>query len=162
MGAGKTTIGKLLAKHLRKTFVDSDHEIEARTGANIPLIFELEGETGFRDREEALLDELTQQNAIVLATGGGAVLREATRRRLRERGLVIYLKADVRELLHRTRYDKSRPLLRTTDPKATLELLFKERDPLYREVADIVFDSGQHALPTLMRSLEKKIQAAMT
>lgn len=160
MGAGKTTIGKLLAKHLDKAFVDSDHELEARTGASIPLIFELEGESGFRDREEALLDELTQCSDVIVATGGGAVLRETTRTRLRERGLVVYLKADVRELLRRTRYDKNRPLLRTPDPKAKLEALFKERDPLYREIADIVFDSGHQSLPTLIRALEQQIQAA--
>lgn len=160
MGAGKTTIGRLLAQHLHKTFIDSDHEIEARTGANIALIFELEGEAGFRDREESLLDELTQNSAVVLATGGGAVLRETTRTRLRERGLVIYLKADVHELLQRTRFDKNRPLLRTPDPKAKLEALIKERDPLYHQVADIVFDSGHQALPVLIRALEQQIQAA--
>lgn len=160
MGAGKTTIGKLLAKHLRKTFIDSDHELEARTGASIPLIFELEGEAGFRDREESLLDELTQQNDLILATGGGAVLRSANRTRLSERGLVVYLQADVRELLQRTRYDKNRPLLRTADPKAKLEALFKERDPLYREIADIVFDSSHQPLPALIRTLESQIEAA--
>lgn len=160
MGAGKTTVGRLLAKHFNKAFVDSDHEIEARTGASIPLIFELEGERGFRDREEALIDELSLQDNIVLATGGGAILREATRTRLRERGLVIYLKADIRELLHRTRYDKNRPLLRTPDPKAKLQALLKEREPLYREVADIVFDSGHHSLPPMVRALEQQIQAA--
>ena len=160
MGAGKTTVGRLLAKHLDKSFIDSDHEIEARTGASIPLIFELEGERGFRDREESLIDELTMQDNIVLATGGGAVLRESTRARLRERGLVIYLKADIRELLQRTRYDKNRPLLRTPDPKAKLQALLKEREPFYREVADIVFDSGHHALPPMVRALEQQIQAA--
>lgn len=160
MGAGKTTIGKLLAQHLHKIFIDSDHEIEARTGADIPLIFELEGEAGFRDREEALLDELTQNSGVVLATGGGSVLREATRTRLRERGLVIYLKADVEELLQRTRHDKNRPLLRTPDPKAKLEALVKERDPLYQEVADVIFDSGRQPFPVLIRTLEQKIQAA--
>lgn len=160
MGAGKTTIGRLLAQHLHKTFIDSDHEIETRTGANIPLIFELEGEAGFRDREESLLDELTQNTGVVLATGGGAVLRETTRKHLRERGLVIYLKADVHELLQRTRYDKSRPLLRTPDPRAKLEALVKEREPLYQEIADIVFDSGHQALPVLVRTLEQQIQIA--
>lgn len=160
MGAGKTTVGRLLAKHFNKAFVDSDHEIEARTGASIPLIFELEGERGFRDREEALIDELSLQDNIVLATGGGAILRDATRTRLRERGLVIYLKADIRELLHRTRHDKNRPLLRTPDPKAKLQALLKEREPLYREVADIVFHSSHHSLPPMVRALEQQIQAA--
>lgn len=160
MGAGKTTIGRLLAKHLRKTFIDSDHELESRTGASIPLIFELEGEDGFRDREETLLDELTQLSNIVLATGGGAVLRENNRLRLRQRGLVVYLQADVNELLQRTRYDKNRPLLRTPDPKAKLETLSLERDPLYREVADVIFDSTHQSLPTLVRMLEQQLHEA--
>lgn len=160
MGAGKTTIGRLLAKQLRKKFIDSDHELEARTGASIPLVFELEGEDGFRDREEALLDELTQHSNIVLATGGGAVLRENNRSRLRQRGLVVYLKADVRDLLQRTRYDRNRPLLRTPDPKAKLEALSLERDPLYREVADLVFDSSRQSPPALIRMLERQLHAA--
>lgn len=160
MGAGKTTIGKLLAKHLHKTFIDTDHELEARTGANIPLIFELEGEDGFRDREETLLEELTQHTNIVLATGGGAILRESNRLRLRQGGLVVYLKADVNELLKRTRFDKNRPLLRTPDPKAKLETLLRERDPLYREVADVIFDSGHQSLSNLVRMLEQRIHAA--
>lgn len=160
MGAGKTTIGRLLAKHLRKTFIDSDHELESRTGASVPLIFELEGEDGFRDREETLLDELTQHSNIVLATGGGAVLRENNRLRLRQRGLVVYLKADVNELLQRTRYDKNRPLLHTPDPKAKLEKLSLERDPLYREVADVIFDSSHQSLPSLIRALEQQLHAA--
>lgn len=160
MGAGKTTIGKLLAKHLHKTFIDSDHELEARTGVSIPLIFELEGENGFRDREETLLDELTQHSNIVLATGGGAVLRANNRMRLRQRGLVVYLKADVNELLQRTRFDKNRPLLRTPNPKAKLEALLLERDPLYREVADVIFDSSHQSVPTLTRMLEQQIHAA--
>lgn len=160
MGAGKTTIGKLLAKQLHKTFIDSDHELEARTGVSIPLIFELEGENGFRDREESLLDELTQHSNIVLATGGGAILRENNRLRLRQRGLVVYLKAGVNELLQRTRFDKNRPLLRTPNPKAKLETLLLERDPLYREVADLIFDSSHQSMPALTRMLEQRIHAA--
>lgn len=160
MGAGKTTIGRLLAKQLRKTFIDSDHELESRTGASIPLIFELEGEDGFRDREETLLNELTQHSNIVLATGGGAILRENNRLHLRQRGLVVYLKADVNELLQRTRYDKNRPLLDTPDPKAKLEKLSLERDPLYREVADVIFDSSHQSLPSLIRALEQQLHAA--
>ena len=115
MGAGKSTIGRLLADAIGFEFVDADRELEARSGVSIPTIFEIEGETGFRRREAALLDELTQQAGIVLATGGGAVLDAATRQRLRERGLVIYLRATADEVLRRTRRDKSRPLLQTDE-----------------------------------------------
>jgi len=159
MGAGKTTIGKLLAHALGKTFVDSDHEIVRRTGVAIPVIFDIEGEAGFRAREAQVIDELTQRRDIVLATGGGAVLQEENRRRLRRRGTVIYLRARVEELLHRTRHDHNRPLLQTADPKATLTALFAQRDPLYRETADIVLNTGGQNLHHLVRQAETRLRS---
>lgn len=138
MGAGKTTIGRQLSELLKLDFVDSDHEIESRTGANIPWIFDVEGEEGFRAREEAVIDDLTRRQDIVLATGGGVVMREANRRRLHERGVVIYLLTPVSMQLERTSRDRNRPLLRTADPKKRLTELMEMRDPLYRETAHIV------------------------
>lgn len=135
MGAGKSTLGRHLARALRWPFHDSDREIEARTGADIPWIFDVEGEDGFRQREEAVVDELSQLAHVVLATGGGVVEREVNRRRLRERGLVIYLFTPVESQLARTRHDRTRPLLQNPDPEATLRALMARRDPLYRETA---------------------------
>lgn len=154
MGAGKTTVGRVLAKHLGKHFYDTDHEIERRTGVNIPLIFELEGEGGFRKRETSMIEELSQMDNIILATGGGAVLAAENREYLKQNGTVIYLRANVNELWHRTRNDKSRPLLQTPDPRAKLEQLFKERDPYYREVADFVVDTGSQPVTTLVTHIE--------
>ena len=159
MGAGKSTIGKQLAKVLHKDFVDSDREIEAHTGATIPLIFELEGEEGFRRRESEMIDKLTQQADTVLATGGGAVLKEENRKYLRERGFVVYLHATVEQLLERTRMDRNRPLLQTEDPRAKLEELTKQRDPLYREVADIVVDTGKASVREVVHQLVQKFEA---
>ncbi len=158
MGAGKTTIGKLLAKHLKKTFIDTDHELELRTGVKIPLIFELEGEAGFRDREAALIHELTQRQDIILATGGGAVLRTENRAALAQRGTVIYLNAKVEDLWLRTQHDKNRPLLQTSDPKAKLAELFAQRDPLYREIADLVVTSGQQNVQHAAREVERRLK----
>jgi shikimate kinase len=141
MGVGKTTIGRQLAKLLDYEFVDSDHEIEAKTGATIPWIFDVEGEAGFRQREQAMIDSLTQRPSIVLATGGGAVINPENRQALKQRGLVVYLKADIDELINRTAHDKNRPLLQTENPKEKLEALVKEREPWYLEVADLVFDT---------------------
>lgn len=143
MGAGKTTIGKALAKRLGWRFVDSDHEIEARTGVNIPTIFEIEGETGFRRRETQVLRELTALSNIVMATGGGAVIAEENRRLLRENGLVAYLDVSPAQLYERTRHDRNRPLLQVPDPLKRLQELLAVRDPLYREVADLVIDSNR-------------------
>lgn len=142
MGSGKTTIGRQLAKQLNMSFFDSDHEIEAKTGANIPLIFELEGEQGFRKRETAMLDELSQKNNTILATGGGAVLTLENRKMLRQRGIVIYLSATLEQLWERTRLDKNRPLLQTENPRKKIETLLEQRDPLYKEIADIIIDTG--------------------
>ena len=141
MGAGKSTIGRQLSRQLDLPFHDSDHEIEARTGVDIPLIFELEGEAGFRKRESAVIDELTQLPGIVLATGGGAILDPASREHLSNRGKVIYLHASVNQQLKRTRMDRHRPLLQTDDPRARLEELLAVRDPLYREIASIVVNT---------------------
>lgn len=154
MGAGKTTVGKLLAKALHKTFFDSDHEIERRTGVNIPLIFELEGEAGFRRRESLAIAELAAMDDVVLATGGGAVLAPENRRILASRGRVVYLRASVDELCHRTRGDRNRPLLQTEDPHARLQQLYTERDPLYREIADIVMDTGGQPVSTIVAQIE--------
>ncbi len=138
MGAGKTTIGRRLARTLKREFIDSDKEIERRTGADIALIFEKEGETGFRAREKNAIAGLTQRQGIVLATGGGAVLDPDNRRRLVNRGFVVYLSTSVDEQLRRTCHDTRRPLLKVPDPRAKLETLLTIRDPLYREVANIV------------------------
>jgi shikimate kinase len=143
MGAGKTTIGKLLAKSLKLGFADSDREIEKRTGADIPWIFDVEGEAGFRDREVQVIAEMTLLDHTVLATGGGVVMREENRRVLAERGLVVYLHATLEEQLRRTRGDKRRPLLARGDPEQVLRELIELRDPLYREIADIVVDTDR-------------------
>ena len=136
MGVGKTTIGKKLARQLKKKFFDTDKEIEKRTGATINLIFDVEGEHGFRDRESKMIEELTSINGIVMATGGGAVLSDANRRVLRERGTVIYLAASPDLLMARTAYDQNRPLLNTSDRLKKIKILLNEREPLYSEVAD--------------------------
>lgn len=138
MGAGKSTIGRLLSQELGLEFHDSDREIETRSGTNIPWIFDVEGEEGFRQREQAVIDELTRLDGIVLATGGGAVLREANRRHLKSRGTVVYLQTSIEQQLERTAKDRNRPLLQTEDPRAVLERLIKQRDPLYRECCDLL------------------------
>lgn len=137
MGAGKTTLGRQLAAALGYSFVDSDHEIEARTGADIPWIFDVEGEEGFRRRETQVIDDLTRRAGIVLATGGGAVLRPENRAALHERGFVVYLSASIDHLLARTARDRNRPLLQTDDPRAVFERLLAAREPLYRDVAHL-------------------------
>lgn len=157
MGAGKTTVGRLLAKHYGCTFYDSDHEIEARTGVKIPVIFEIEGEAGFRKREEAAIADLTGLSGIVLATGGGAVLSAANRDNLKKNGVVIYLRGMPEHLYERTRHDRNRPLLQTDNPLARLRELFKQRDPLYREVADIVVDTGRQSVAGMTRVLYGKL-----
>jgi shikimate kinase len=157
MGAGKTSVGRALARRLGKAFWDSDHVIEERTGVKIPVIFEIEGEPGFRARESAVIAELTAMDGIVLATGGGAVLGDANREKLRSRGTVVYLRANVRDLLNRTRHDRNRPLLQTADPRARLTELFEVRDPLYRETAHITVDTGSQSLTSLVARLHQML-----
>lgn len=153
MGAGKTTVGKRLARLKGMEFLDSDEELERRTGVDISFIFEKEGEEGFRKREHDIIDELTQIENLVLATGGGAILDPENRANLSARGLVIYLHATVDQQLERTRYNKQRPLLQTDEPREALERIMAEREPLYREIADIVFETdSRHA-----RNLAKRI-----
>ena len=151
MGAGKTTVGRALAKKLDKQFIDSDHEIEARSGVSIPVIFEIEGEAGFRQREADVIRNLTAREDIVLATGGGAILRPENRELLKSRGTVVYLRADINQILQRTAKDKNRPLLQSGDPRQKLEQLSSEREPLYREVAHIVIDTGRPNISSLVQ-----------
>ena len=158
MGAGKTSVGRLLAKRFGKTFYDCDQEIERRTGVKIPVIFEIEGEAGFRARETSVLKQLAALDDIVLATGGGAVLDEENRQVLMRYGTVVYLRASLDDLWLRTRHDRNRPLLRTADPRAKLEELFAERDPLYREVAALIMDTGNQSLGNLATRLEQRLR----
>ena len=158
MGAGKTTVGRHLARLTGRTFHDSDHEVESRTGVRVTTIFELEGENRFREREKAVIAELMQRDGIVLATGGGAVLDPDNRAALKAGGTVIYLRATIDDLLIRTAHDKSRPLLQTGDPRAKLEALFAVRDPLYREIADVVVDTSRQNVGVLVQRLLAKLK----
>jgi shikimate kinase len=157
MGAGKTSVGKMLARNLGKDFYDSDQVIEARTGVKIPVIFELEGEAGFRAREAAVIEEITALHGVVLATGGGAVLNENNRHLLHARGTVVYLRATVNDLWNRTRHDRNRPLLQTADPLGRLRELYAQRDPLYYEVAHIVVETGSQSLKSLVLKLQQRL-----
>ncbi len=162
MGAGKSTVGRRLAETLRRDFLDSDGLIEQRAGASIPLIFEMEGEAGFRAREKAIIAELTQRPTLVLATGGGAVLDPDNRRCLAGRGFVIYLCASVDEQLRRTRGDDNRPLLRTADPRSRLAQLFAQRDPLYREIADLIVASDGQTLRAIIQQILDRLGSDAT
>ena len=157
MGAGKTTVGRLLANFLEKKFHDSDREIQKRTGVSIPLIFEIEGEAGFRKRETEMLSELVKTGNIVLATGGGAVLSAENREMLKRSGTVIYLRATIDDLWRRTRHDKNRPLLQTQDPRTKLTELYAQRDPLYRETAPIIVESGKRSARHLAQLLAQQL-----
>lgn len=157
MGAGKSTVGRQLAKTLNMEFVDCDREIEDRTGVTIAVIFELEGEEGFRKRECAMIELLTERDGIVLATGGGAVLDEENRSRLRTRGFAIYLNAPIELLLERTARDKQRPLLQTDDPRAKLTALATEREPLYQQVADMVVKTDRRTARHVVKEIVRRL-----
>lgn len=157
MGAGKTTVGREYARRHGLRFVDCDHELEARTGVSVTTIFEIEGESGFRRREAQLLDELTLEPDLVLATGGGIVLARENRTVLRERGVVVYLNVPAQILWERTRHDKNRPLLQVPNPRERIEALYSQRDPLYREVADIIVDGGRGNFSGMVRQVDKAI-----
>jgi len=157
MGAGKTSVGKLLARRLGKAFYDCDHEIERATGVKVAVIFEIEGEAGFRAQETKTLAELVERRDIVLATGGGAVLSADNRKLLADNGVVVYLRANPSDLWGRTRHDRNRPLLNTADPLVRIRQLFDERDPLYRSSADIIIDTGEQSLGSLAHKLEHQL-----
>lgn len=156
-GAGKTTVGRHLARRLQRTFIDADHEIEARTGVRIPVIFDIEGEQGFRQRESKVIAELAHESNLIIATGGGAVLRPENRAALRQGGTVIYLHATPRLIFERTRLDPNRPLLQVADPVQKIEELFALRDPLYREVADIIINSTGGSISHLVKQVEREL-----
>ena len=157
MGAGKTSIGRLLSKRSRRRFYDSDHVIEERTGVTIPTIFDLEGEQSFRDREEAVIAELARLSNIVLATGGGAVLRENNRQVLCSSGIIVYLRGSVEDLWRRTRKDKNRPLLLTDNPRQKLAEIYSVRDPIYSSVADIIIETGNPSIQSLEQDVEARL-----
>ncbi len=158
MGAGKTTIGRQLASALRLPFYDSDRAIVENTGVDIPTIFEYEGEEGFRNREQAMISQLTEIDGIVLATGGGAVLRENNRKQLQSNGFVVYLQCSIEHILQRTRRDTQRPLLNTEDPKQQLETLFQEREPLYLSCADFKIDTGEMQSKLVVKNILQAYQ----
>jgi shikimate kinase len=160
MGSGKSTLGRQLARALGKRFIDADAEIEAQSGVSVATIFEVEGEESFRAREELLLKELCTASDIVLATGGGAVLRETNRKALRENGIVLYLHASVPVLWERTKCSRHRPLLRTGDPVKTLEQLYRVRDPMYRETAHRVVDADHVRVSRLVALVGELSQGA--
>lgn len=159
MGAGKSTIGRLLAKELRLPFRDSDKEIEVRTGADIPWIFDVEGEQGFRDREQAVIADLAQDEGVVLATGGGAVMRPENRAALRAGGRVVYLHASIEQQIGRTAKDRNRPLLRGPDPRKVLTDLMAIRDPLYREIADLVIETDERPPRIVVHEIMERLDS---
>jgi len=159
MGAGKTTIGKILAKELSYDFYDSDKEIERRTGANIPWIFDVEGESGFREREKQAIEELSQRRQTVLATGGGAMMRVENREFVSRNGFVVYLNTSVEQQFHRTHKDRNRPLLQgSKDAFTVLSDLFEVRDPVYRSVADMVIETDKKSLKMIVRDIVQVIE----
>ena len=159
MGAGKTTIGRALARKLGWRFVDVDHEVEARAGVSVPTIFEMESESGFRKRETGVIEDLSLEGGLVVATGGGAVLAVENRALLAKSGFVVYLNVPAQVLFERTRRDRNRPLLQVEDPRARIESLHTQRDPLYREIADIVIDSGRGSPYSVVTYLEHELKA---
>ncbi|MBU0654778.1 MAG: shikimate kinase AroK [Gammaproteobacteria bacterium] len=158
MGAGKSTIGRQLARRLNLTFYDSDKVIEERTGVSIPTIFAIEGEQGFREREELVIAEFAAMPGILLATGGGSVLRETNRAHIKAGGCVIYLRATADQLFQRIKHDKSRPLMQTENPLQTLRDLLKTREPLYMEVADLVVSTGKQKVNVILRDIHNKLK----
>jgi len=160
MGAGKTTIGLKLAETLNKEFKDSDQEIEQNTGASIPLIFELEGEDGFRERESRMISRLAKTDNIILATGGGAVIKEENRKILSENGFVIYLRASLDKLLERTSKDRNRPLLQSNNPKEVLANLLEAREPYYQDVADLIFETDQKPIREIINDIVVILETA--
>ena len=159
MGAGKSTVGRQLAEALAFEFKDSDQEIQRRTGVDIPTIFEYEGEEGFRNRERQVIDELSQESSIVLATGGGAVLRPDNRQDLTSRGVVIYLHCSPEQQYSRTSRDRNRPLLHTEDPLTRLRELMEERDPLYRQVADFVVSTERRGTSSVVKEISRRLES---
>ncbi|HSC85143.1 MAG TPA: shikimate kinase AroK [Pseudomonas sp.] len=159
MGAGKSTIGRLLAKELKLQFKDSDKEIEQRTGADIPWIFDVEGEQGFREREQSMIAELCALSGVVIATGGGVVLRPENRHELHQGGRVIYLHASVEQQLERTSRDRNRPLLRNAEPEKVLSSLMQIRDPLYREIADVIVETDERPPRLVVQEIIDRINA---
>jgi shikimate kinase len=160
-GAGKTTLGRQLARRLRRPFLDADIELEARLGVSIPTIFEIEGEAAFRDREQALIAELTERTGIVLATGGGAVIRPANRSSLQQNGSVLYLHSSPQTVWHRVRHNRHRPLLNTPDPLGRLQDLYEQRDAWYREVADWIIESDREQVARFAANLETQLRDAL-
>ncbi len=160
-GTGKTTLGRQLARRLEKPFLDADTELEARLGVSIPTVFEIEGEAIFRDREEAVLAELTAVTGVILATGGGAVIRPANRERLKANGSILYLHATPQMLWHRVRHNRHRPLLNTADPLGRLVELYEFRDPLYREIADWIVESEREHVARFAATLEHEQRNAL-
>lgn len=158
MGAGKSTIGRLLAAELSREFFDSDHAIQARCGADIPWIFDVEGEQGFRQREVQMIDDLTQRPSVVVATGGGAVLREENRRALRERGTVVYLLTTVDQQLRRTAKDRNRPLLQCDNREQVLNDMFAQRDPLYRATSDITVRTDRRSPRAVVNEILRRVR----
>lgn len=161
MGAGKTTLGRLLARNLDYDFYDSDRVIEERTGVDIPTIFDYEGESGFREREKNILEELSLLDHVVLATGGGAILLAENRALLSRRGFIVYLKVSIRQQLLRTSRDQSRPLLQTENPKQRLQLLAEQRNPLYESIADFTIDTDRHHMYALKKRIIKAYKARL-
>ncbi len=157
-GSGKSTVGRQLARRLQLPFYDSDHVIEERLGCPIRVAFERDGEPAFRDLEEAVLDELTQIPRAVISTGGGAVIRPATRQHLRERGQVVYLNSTPDEIFRRLRHDVNRPLLQVADPLSRLRDLYAQRDPLYRETAHFVIETGRPSVATLVNMIVMQLE----
>ncbi len=158
MGVGKTTIGKQLARAVSYPFYDSDKIIEQITGVDIPTIFAYEGESGFRDREQEVIEQLTAQQGIVMATGGGAVIREQNRKLLAEHGFVVYLQCSISKILQRTKHDTQRPLLKTDNPRQKLEQLLAEREPLYRSCADFTIDTGIMTSKAVVKAILSQYQ----